>query len=113
MSEFDRLAAKFADHDLPFLDPRWRRDVLAPALSALLERVFVEHTTPAKNTALREAATEIAGLADHALRHLPFEARRCRCDELNDGEHKPQPVCHVCALHRIKSSAEGALKAEA
>jgi hypothetical protein len=41
--------------------------------------------------------------------YLPRTMQNCRCKELDNGEHAPQPPCHVCVLHRLRTRAKEAL----
>jgi hypothetical protein len=108
-AEFGEAAYHFVRKHLKFLDRNWLSDVLDPALAELLSTTVTKHTSSTSNTALREATKAIAGLAEHALTHLPHDARKCRCRDLDNGEHMPQPICHVCAISNIKVRAERAL----
>jgi len=98
VSEFDQIARQFIREHLSFLDRNWLYDVLDQKLAKLLERVVKEHTSTTSNTALRKVVREGAMWAEDALRLLPTQSKKCRCQELDDGEHKPQPLCHYCLL---------------
>jgi hypothetical protein len=108
--EFRYIAHEFARKHLPFLDRNWLQEVFLDNLAALLAKTVKEHTSKTSNTALREAAEEAVGLADHAIRYLPSGARKCRCSDLDNGEHAQQPICHVCALNRIRGISASALE---
>ena len=108
--EFRQIAREFARKHLPFLDRNWLQDVYEDLVGELLAETVEKHTSKTSNTALRQAAQEASELADHALRHLPSGARKCRCPELDNGEHAQQPICHVCALNRIKGTSTRALE---
>jgi hypothetical protein len=110
MSEFDSLAYKFNETHLKFLDRNWRYDVLNKLLSELLAQTVKEHTSAESNTVLRQAVRDGICLSLLALTHLPSTAQRCRCSELDDGEHKPQPLCHLCCLRKLQVVFQEALK---
>ena len=100
--EFERAARQFLREHLPMLDRNYLEDTLGPAFAALLEKTVTEHTSKTSNTALRAAARDAMQLAQHAKSHMPSGASKCRCRELDNGEHALQPICHICALSRIE-----------
>lgn len=102
-------AFHFLRENFPFLDQRWIQNFVQPKLAALIETKVKEHTSEVRNTALIEACREIVSLTDHALIHMPSGGRKCYCSDLNDGEHKPQPVCARCAIAKAKKCAADAL----
>ena len=100
--ELDSLAYHFIRQHLPFLDRNWLNDVLDRRLAELLTRVVKEHTASGDNTAvLRAAVVNAAEWAEAILQRLPSEAKSCRCKELDNGEHAPQPTCHYCMLKAL------------
>jgi hypothetical protein len=108
--ELRNSARHFTRKHLAFLDRNWLGDVFEDLLAGLLHSTVKEHTSETSNTALREACQSTLELVDHVKTCMPSGAKRCRCDELNDGEHRPQPICHWCALGSIQGHASRALK---
>jgi hypothetical protein len=104
--EFRQAAYQFVRAHLPFLDRNWLQDVLDGKLAEFLHQTVKAHTSSTSNTAIREAAKNAVGLLDHIRVYMPSNAKACRCKDLDNGEHAPQPICHMCALAR----AEGALQ---
>jgi len=111
--EFRVLAGEFIAKHLPFLDRQWLYNVLQDKLAELLAETVEQQTSTTSNTALREAAKHTVTLAEAALSRLPTGAKTCRCRELDDGEHRPQPLCHVCSISLIKVYAVNALDGKA
>jgi hypothetical protein len=108
MSEFSRIASAFTYARLSFFSSTWL-DKFIGDLTRLLESTVKEHTSDVSNTSLREAALRTDSLVDHVIRHLPNGARACRCPELDDGEERAQPICHLCALRAIQRHTREAL----
>jgi len=100
-------AVDFVRETIPFLDRDYRSEV-RDKLSVLLARVVQKHTSTAENTALIDAIVSMERMAKHAYDVLP--TNRCNCPALDNGEHAPQPLCHVCTLRRIQCVASEALK---
>jgi len=109
VQEFRVIAWDFIHSKLPFFVREWR-DKLADELSHVIEDTVEAHTSDVSNTALRDALKHNETMAQHALSHLPYGTKKCRCKELDDGEHKPQPICHYCAIGAIERRAHHALK---
>jgi hypothetical protein len=107
--EFRAIAYEFIQAKLAFFDREWR-DKLAKELALLIEKTVKAHTSAVSNTALRDALAHNERMAAHALAFLPFSAKQCRCIELDDGEHRPQPICHYCAINAIGNRASHELK---
>jgi methionyl-tRNA synthetase len=102
--EFRQTAYEFIRAHLPFLDRNWLQDVLDKKLAELLHETVKAHTSATSNTALREAAKEGVRLIDHVRDYMPNNAKACRCKDLDNGEHAPQPICHMCALARAANA---------
>jgi len=109
--EFRVIAHAFVHTRAAFCDREWR-DKVAEDLALLIEKTVKEHTAITSNTPLRDALQHNKTMAEHALAFLPggASARQCRCRELDDGEHRPQPICHACALHAIIRRVQHELK---
>lgn len=107
--EFQNAARAFTRKHLPFLDRNWLYDTFERLLAELLHVTVKEHTSGTSNTALREACKATIELVEHVKAYMPSAAKKCICRELDDGDHKPQPLCHWCSLGRIAYHAEKAL----
>lgn len=95
-------AVRFVQEHIPFLDTDFRIKV-RDKLASLLDGVVKKHTSSTTNTALRETLRTVEVLAKHAHEVLPTKV--CHCPALDNGDHAPQPLCHVCTIKRIRAVA--------
>jgi hypothetical protein len=109
MSEFTQIAYTLINEKLGFLSSEWRGK-FEGELSGLLARIVRQYTSKENNTALREACRSVVALADHTLTVLPSNAKACRCAAFDNGDDRAQPICHVCAIHQLRSTAVKALE---